>query len=111
VKSNALGLKLSAHGTHNAARFDRRPPVGSLCDCNTGVLTDQSPSVASRDAKLGRDVVDLKAEFVEASGADKPIDAQVNGPIDLQRLEERKQLIVGVGRSPQPPLHRPPCHV
>jgi hypothetical protein len=47
VKSNALGLKLSAEGTHNATRFDRRPPVGCLGDCDTGVLTDQPPGVTS----------------------------------------------------------------
>jgi hypothetical protein len=86
VKSNALGLKLSAHGTHNATRFDRRPTVGSLCDCNTGVLTDQPPGVTSRDAKLGCDVVDLEAQFVEATGADKPIGTQVDGATDLQRF-------------------------
>src|SRR5487761_1018626 len=45
VKPNALGLKLSAEGTHDATRFDRRPPVGCLGDCDTGVLTDQPPSV------------------------------------------------------------------
>src|SRR5450759_1986056 len=31
VKPNALGLKLSAQGTHDSTRFDRRPPVGCLC--------------------------------------------------------------------------------
>jgi hypothetical protein len=45
VKPNALGLKLSAEGTHDATRFDRRPPVGCLGDCDTGVLTDQPPGV------------------------------------------------------------------
>jgi hypothetical protein len=47
VKSNALGLKLSAQGTHNATRFDRRPPMRCLGDGDTGELTDQAPSVTS----------------------------------------------------------------
>ena len=45
VKTNALGLKLSAQGTHDSTRFDRRPPVGCLGDCYTGVLADQPPGV------------------------------------------------------------------
>ncbi|MEO9049674.1 MAG: hypothetical protein ABI334_08750 [Candidatus Dormiibacterota bacterium] len=45
VKPNALGFKLSAQGTHDATRFDRRPPVCCLCDCDTGVFTDQPPGV------------------------------------------------------------------
>jgi hypothetical protein len=45
VKPNALGLKLSAEGSHDATRFDRRPPVGCLGDCYTGVLADQPPGV------------------------------------------------------------------
>ena len=47
VKPNALGLKLSAEGTHDATRFDRRPPVGCLWDCDAGVFNDQAPSVTS----------------------------------------------------------------
>jgi hypothetical protein len=45
VKTNALGLKLTAQGSHDAARFDRRPPVGCLGDCYTGLFTDQPPGV------------------------------------------------------------------
>jgi hypothetical protein len=45
VKPNALGLKLSAQGTHDATRFDRWPPVSCLCDRDTWVLDDQPPSV------------------------------------------------------------------
>jgi hypothetical protein len=45
VKPNAFGLKLSAQDAHDAARFDRRPTVGCLSDCDTRVLTDQPPDV------------------------------------------------------------------
>jgi len=45
VKPNALDLKLSAEGPHDATRFDRRPTVGCLCHRDTGVLSDQPPGV------------------------------------------------------------------
>ena len=45
VKSKAFGLQSGAEGAHDATRFDRRPPVGCLGDCYTGVLTDQPPGV------------------------------------------------------------------
>jgi hypothetical protein len=45
VKPNAIGLKLRAQGKHNATRFDWRPSVRCLGDCDTGVFTDQPPSV------------------------------------------------------------------
>jgi hypothetical protein len=45
VKTNAFGLQLSAQGTHDATRIDRRPPVGCLGDCDPWILTDQPPGV------------------------------------------------------------------